>query len=349
MNTPEQTSYPLSAQQPGADAARESGRLAALHDTQLFDPESDADFDLLVQAAAALTNSPYAFVSLIDAEHAWQKAAYGMARSSYPRQHSLCALAVAQTGPGKIFHGDRTGGLPPGLSLADGTPMCFYVGALLETSEGHRIGTLCIVDSQPRVVEPAHVQLLAGLARQAMQLIELRRLRRELRSRMDELEQMSMTDELTGLLNRRALMQFIQHEHANWQRHRMPYALCLLDLDHFKSINDSHGHAVGDIALQALARALRRSTRSHDKIGRLGGDEFCVLMPGTSTAQAELVLQRVRQDFQIEGWSSALPRPSFSAGIASGAAGSVADALQRADEALYRAKRQGRDRVALAT
>ncbi len=169
-------------------------------------------------------------------------------------------------------------------------------------------------------------------------------------SRMIEL---SLTDELTGLPNRRAFLQRLQDEAARAHRYGTPLALAIIDIDHFKLINDQYGHAAGDAVLHEYARHVLSVFRHHDMVARYGGEEFAVLFPGTfleGVIQAlEKAQRRVRGHRVKIGEEGAVVLPPFSAGVALLQPGeSGQDLIQRADQALYRAKREGRDRICTA-
>jgi diguanylate cyclase (GGDEF)-like protein len=155
-------------------------------------------------------------------------------------------------------------------------------------------------------------------------------------------------DPLTGIGNRRAFMDGAQALLASCQRGGRPAALLLCDLDHFKRLNDSHGHAMGDAALVAFGRVLARSVRQHDVCGRIGGEEFACLLPDADAAKAAEVAERIRghcSELVVE--STLRVGVSVSIGVASvaGAGYDLAALLAQADEALYRAKAAGRNRV----
>ncbi|WP_369988007.1 diguanylate cyclase [Pseudomonas xanthosomatis] len=162
------------------------------------------------------------------------------------------------------------------------------------------------------------------------------------------LARLSQTDSLTGLINHGAWKELLLREfQLNRSRHQ-PDCLALIDIDHFKQINDRHGHLVGDDILRTLGAMLPAYLRKSDPVARYGGDEFCVLLPGTTSAQAEEILERLREAVEAYRFA-ALPqlRLSLSIGVAPyGAHLESADAwLHEADMALYQAKSAGRNRV----
>ena len=156
-------------------------------------------------------------------------------------------------------------------------------------------------------------------------------------------------DELTGLLNRRGSWQSIQRIHAYSSRSRRSYALAIVDLDHFKQVNDTYGHAAGDRVLQRVAEVLRSSVRQADWVGRWGGEEFVVVLPGATEVQALMALERLREMVSLRPIDSDghHVQVSISAGFAVSRAqdDGLDEVMARADQALYRAKDAGRNQV----
>ncbi len=176
-------------------------------------------------------------------------------------------------------------------------------------------------------------------------------LMRRLMARQAELERLSSTDALTGLANRASFFDRLEAEVARAARHGLPLCLVMLDVDHFKRTNDTHGHQAGDALLQALAISLKATVRRHDFPARYGGEEFAVLLPHTTLADAGVVTARLleaarRIPIVPGGQGGTL---TLSMGVAEHDAAEGADALvARADAALYQSKRDGRDRVTVA-
>ena len=168
---------------------------------------------------------------------------------------------------------------------------------------------------------------------------------------LSEAEKQSMTDSLTALYNRRSLDQLLEREVALADRHGHPLSLVMIDLDYFKEINDTHGHAAGDHMLKAFADCVRITLRKTDLAFRYGGDEFVIALPQTPLAQAQQVVQKVRQAFLSVDFSHAianlLQNPTLSIGVAerSKTAGvlTLPQLLGAADQALYAAKNANRN------
>jgi diguanylate cyclase (GGDEF)-like protein len=166
----------------------------------------------------------------------------------------------------------------------------------------------------------------------------------------EKLEKLATVDSLTGLWNRRQFLTLAEAEWSRFQRYHRPLAMLMLDIDHFKSVNDRFGHANGDAALIEVAKRCADGRRDSDIIGRIGGEEFAVMLPETDVAQALIVAERIRQwveSHPITLNNTKVPL-TISIGIASaGVSMSGIDALMRAsDAALYKAKSQGRNQIA---
>jgi diguanylate cyclase (GGDEF)-like protein len=178
---------------------------------------------------------------------------------------------------------------------------------------------------------------------------------RELSSANQELAFQASTDALTGLLNRRRMMSQIEHEVERSRRYKLPLSLCMIDIDHFKRVNDSHGHLAGDRALVAVAGLLSGSLRDSDQIARFGGEEFVLLLPETDAALAQGLVDRLRlavADLQLHADEGIAFTLTISGGIAeldiADHCDDAARMLMRADQALYGAKSGGRNCVKVA-
>ena len=161
----------------------------------------------------------------------------------------------------------------------------------------------------------------------------------------------ALTDPLTGVFNRRTFLELSKKEAARAQRRGTLTSVLMLDIDHFKQINDSFGHPAGDLVIKALADITGRSLRPTDILARYGGEEFVVTLPETDSAVASRVAERLRTAIgeAVVGTEGGDVHFTVSVGVATFATGvSIVDAMARADQALYRAKQNGRDRVEVA-
>lgn len=184
-------------------------------------------------------------------------------------------------------------------------------------------------------------------------MLRIKRLQDELEEKNRELERLSISDGLTGLFNHRHIHGLLQEEYERAERTRAELTVAMFDLDRFKQVNDTHGHQAGDRVLQQMADILRRSARDIDRIGRYGGEEFMVLLPGTDIEDGATFVERVRKEvagyrFLIGGGPDRAIEMTTSAGVASyphELVHSPETLVRLADEALYAAKQSGRDRV----
>ena len=231
--------------------------------------------------------------------------------------------------------------------------------------DGAVVGVVCLEHvGEPRTWTPAEMEFAGALADQAalaLAAVERHRLEEErakVRSELARTRQLALVDELTGLANRRALDGILPEEVARALRHGRPLAIMMADVDHFKKINDTHGHPAGDEVLRQLAQLLTQKLRSIDKAVRYGGEELLVLLPETDAVEAARVAERFRRSvedhvFMVDPKDDEPPIPlRLTASVGVAALPECAEGLERlvevADRALYDAKRQGRNRVRVA-
>lgn len=179
---------------------------------------------------------------------------------------------------------------------------------------------------------------------QVLNVTDLKAATDQLQASNRELERLALTDGLTGLWNRRYFDRVLAHEWVRSKRYRVPMSLVLLDVDHFKRLNDRFGHDVGDRVLATLGRLLSEQIRSADVIARYGGEEFAMILPETGEQAAHMLAERCRQAVAKYPWAH---RPvTVSVGVASlepGTATTASELVRRADQALYTAKAHGRN------
>ena len=330
----------------------EAARLRALHAYQLLDTQADADFDLLTELAAELCGVPYAFVSLVDEDRVWYKSSFGKKVVQSPRDEDYCSWAILEEHElllPDLLADARTATLP--LTVRD-TQYRMYCGVNLTTSDGLQVGVLCVMDTKPHTLTDRQLSLLRRLARQVISLMELRRTDRELKEALVNVSRLANEDDLTGLKNRRAWMDEAQQQLQLAKRLKTPLSVLVLDVDHFKKVNDTHGHPAGDAVLRGLGQLLSLCLRVTDIPGRLGGEEFAVLAPGTDAKGALQIAETLRNAIaqeRIEDAGLSL-QVTASIGVASMPAGlpdvDLDDLMRAADQALYSAKQNGRNRVA---
>ncbi len=474
----------------------EEARLAALRQYNILDTLPEQAYDDITLLATQICDVPIALVSLVDDARQWFKSHHGLEAPEMPRELSFCAHALNRQHETLVIGDPTRDERFQNNVLVTGAPhIRFYAGAPLVTADGHALGTLCVIDSQPRELSPGQLNALSALARQVMAQLELRRsyaesvgnlayriqvqealreseerfrafmdnspmvaflkdqdgyyayvnqpfLRRfslqeeqvighadtemwphlaphlrehdlqvlagegivsmvemvptpdgqdrfwqvykfplkrgggsgrylagvalditeaklheqlleqyqsQLEAALARVEEQSVTDSLTGLRNRRALTQRLGEEFERAARHGAPLSLLMLDVDKFKSFNDTFGHPAGDDLLQEIARLLAEMARTSDFLARYGGEEFVVILPNTASEGAFILAQRFRHAICAAPW----PQRAITISIGVASLGPrIQDAktlLQEADKALYEAKTDGRNRVAQAS
>ncbi|MEA3349246.1 MAG: diguanylate cyclase [Chloroflexota bacterium] len=185
-------------------------------------------------------------------------------------------------------------------------------------------------------------------------------LERRLKAARDKMRDLAMHDELTGLWNRRAFYEHANAELGHAIREKCDLSLIMLDIDHFKVVNDRYGHLVGDEILKMVTDTIEENLRPYDKVGRWGGEEFIILLPTTSLSKAATIAERLRVSVSSTGLSFSLGQDGRDeelhvkislgvAGIEAGESISFDTLVGRADDMLYKAKREGRNRVCVFT
>lgn len=312
----------------------EQDSLGFLQRYEMTGTPQEEGFERVTRLVRQVFDVPMSMVNLIEGHLQWFKGAQGSGGREGDK-----GLAFPGSG---IVHGEP---LVIADTLADprfatnplviGKPhIRFYAGVPLCTPSGQNIGTLCAADTRPRDMSRAQAAALLDLAMIVMSDLELRRL--------------ATTDGLTSILSRRGFREEASRAVALALRHRYDLSVIVFDLDHFKSINDTHGHATGDIVLRETAATCGDLLRKSDLIGRIGGEEFAILLPHTKVADAMDVAEKLRSAVARQRLH-ALSGPfgiSASFGV-TGLDRTTADIdslLQRADVALYEAKADGRNR-----
>jgi diguanylate cyclase (GGDEF)-like protein len=258
----------------------EAQRIAALRSLKVIDTAPEERFDRLTRLAKRLFDVPITLVSFVDENRQWFKSCVGIRARETTRDVSFCAhailtddiLVVPDARLDVRFHDNPLVTGDPGIR--------FYAGYPLRLPNNAKLGTLCLMDRLPRSFDAQERALLQDLGRMAEQEIAAL--------------QLATMDELTLLSNRRGFEALGQHALNVCKRLRRPASLLFFDLNDFKKINDTYGHAEGDRALETFADVLRTAFRDSDVIGRLGGDEFCVLLTGSQPDDTARALERVR-------------------------------------------------------
>lgn len=320
-------------------------RLRTLDRYQVLDSQPEPQFNRIVTLAKRALRVPIALISLIDEERQWFKARDGLDVEETPRSLAFCDHAIRRRGV-MVVEDARVDIRFRDNPLVTGDPgIRFYAGAPLITRGGQALGTVCVIDRVPRSFDEDDRETLTDLAAIVMDELELRLANRELAV-------LAQTDPLTGSLNRRTFFSLSEREIGRRRRTGCDIAVLVLDIDHFKKINDTYGHSAGDRVLAQFADQIGQTIRVQDVFARLGGEEFGLILPDASLNQAIETGERLRRIVeQTPIHTDAGPikiTVSMGAAMVKPGEASVESALQRADQALYRAKHCGRNRVVAA-
>lgn len=315
------------------DEEEEERRLAVLYQTGLLDTPPEPEFDRITRLVANVLDVPMASVTLVDRDRQWFKSAIGLTDSETARCHAFCSHTVAlrdvltvqdATADARFFENPYVTGDPN---------VRFYLGAPLRTSSGATLGALCAVDNVARVVSDREIAIMRDLAELVVERIELRLA--------------ATTDGLTGALQRMAFLAEAGRDIALAQRKGRPLSCLMIDADSFKTINDTFGHAAGDAVLRHIVAECRAVLREADYIGRLGGEEFAIMLPDADLDHACAIAERVRQRVAERPLQVGRDRigATISVGVTALRPGDkqVSGLLDRADHALYQAKLAGRN------
>ena len=321
------------AQSPDRD---EDARLAALYEYDVLDTAPEQPFERIVRLVQKLIGVPMATVTFVDRDRQWFKARRGVALSETERSVSVCDHTIRNTHPlvvPDLTADPRFAHLP---CITDPAPIQAYLGIPLLTEDNYALGALCAMDHSPREFTPEQVEVLSEFALLVVDWLEMRR--------------MAQTDFLTGTMARRAFLAALEKEIARTQRSGRPSALCLFDIDHFKRVNDTHGHPAGDQVLRIVSSLCQDGLREGDILARVGGEEFAILMPETSAQDALRIVERLRTSIEAASIGDPGLRVTASFGVASYTAETAYpdEWLSRCDRMLYRAKDSGRNRAMMA-
>ena len=262
----------------------EQARLETLRSFSILDTPPEERFDRLTRLTKRLFGVPIALVSLVDENRQWFKSCFGLSVSETSRDISFCGHALLGDDLFIIPDAREDERFADNPLVLNDPFIRFYAGCPLSAPNGRKLGTLCIIDRKPRNFWDEDLEILKDLA----SMVE----------REFSAVQMATLDELTQISNRRGFMMLAQHSLHFCAREKISASIVFMDLDKFKQINDTFGHAEGDQALKVFAESMKAACREADIYARLGGDEFAMLLIHASHQQAEEVIARLHQSVE---------------------------------------------------
>jgi diguanylate cyclase (GGDEF)-like protein len=311
----------------------EAGRLAALDRYCVLDTQPEAAFDKITALVQAVLNVPICAVSLIARDRQWFKSIQGLDATETPRNIAFCDYTIKTREPLIIAHATMDARFAKNPMVTGAPSIRSYAGVPLQSAEGYNLGALCVIDTKTRDFSASQIEILRNFAAVVVDELELRTI--------------AHNDFLTGTMTRRAFVEAAEKEIDRLKRYRRSSALLMFDIDHFKRVNDEFGHPLGDQVLKAVALCGDGTLRPTDIFGRLGGEEFGVVLSEATLDDAVVVAERLRRcigQLTFEGAPQLRVTASF--GVAALQPGQTfAIWMAAADAALYDAKRGGRDRT----
>ena len=337
----------------------EEQRSEILQRYQLISDDKSNTSQCLASAISLSLRSPFVVAALNNRYRTWYYSMHGLTDFSesdlqtyFARTHlSQVAFSVDDLQSEAYFTNHTRGLQIPKFGAMAGVP--------LTDPNGKRFGTLCVADLETRIWSDVEMAMLASFGSVMSNDICMRSAARyavrdliELEQEKCELFELATVDPLTKSLNRRAFTRFSERELARCNRENGRLSALMLDIDHFKQVNDVHGHAAGDKVLAKLVSVASTALRQEDLIGRLGGEEFAIVLVDAHEDAAAQVADRIRRAIKQAVFLS--EAGSFNVTVSIGISApypnelSISAALERADAALYQAKRSGRDCVKVA-
>ena len=328
-------------------------RLSEIHTSEHFYTPMEERFERITRIARSALRVPVAAISVLKPDKQWFKSISGWAINELSTDMSMCAHTI-ESNVLTIVPDTRTDTRFADHPLVAGKPhFRFYGGFPLQGLDGQTIGTFCVMDIKPRKVTTVDAQLitdLAALAKLELATDRLSDAHRELVSRLSVSRREAIVDPLTRLWNRRGTLMFLRNLMRHAEEHREELVVGMLDVDNFKRINDLHGHPVGDEALRKAGQVMTSMLRHNDVAGRLGGDEFMILLPKTNEREGAAILNRLREAIRTSVIRTREGTVNMSVSVGytvwqPGDPQSEDDVIQNADDALAESKSAGRNRV----
>jgi diguanylate cyclase (GGDEF)-like protein len=329
-------------------------RLQSLRALNLVETPLEERFERITRLAQRVLQAPIAAISLIEADRQWFKSIQGLNISETSRAVSFCSHTILHDAP-LIVSDARSDPRFSENPLVSGAPhIVFYAGCPIRSVDGNKVASLCVIDHRPRELSAEDAQILRDLA--AVAEVEFfismqSSVQQELIAQVDAAAKQARIDPLTRIWNRSSIFELLHAELSRARRTHTGMGILMADIDHFKKINDTHGHPAGDEVLRQAAKRMLSAIREGDALGRYGGEEFMIVLGGCESIEAgRRVAERIRERVAESPFRTDFGDVSvtLSLGMAFDECPLHIDEptlLQIADGALYRAKQGGRNRV----
>lgn len=330
-------------------------RIAALRQLQILDTPSEERFERITRLVCRSLNVSIAAISLVDNDRLWFKSIQGIDASQTPRNIAFGSHAVLEDKPFIVPNTLLDERFHDNPLVTNDPSIRFYAGIPLSVGNNLRVGTLCAIDKEPRELLDKEIEILKDLAeivKSEFNILALSEANQNLITELQQAERASLIDILTRLWNRAGGEALLTKEWEISKRKNNPFCVCVIDVDYFKSINDTYGHHAGDELLRKFSQALLASVRTTDVISRWGGDEFILIATDCDEAGLITILDRLMENI-LKTYivcEDKKIRVTASVGgfcITSAKNAEPEQCLQTADKALYSSKLNGRNRYTI--
>jgi diguanylate cyclase (GGDEF)-like protein len=317
--------------------ANEISRLQAVYAYDILDTLPEVDFDTITRIASMALKVPAAVIGLMDSDRLWFKSQLGLGVTELDRQIAFCAHAIMAPNELLVVENMLEDERFQNNPLVTQAPnLRFYAGAPLINLQGYALGTIAVADTVPRRFTPQEGEILKDFSKLVVSTLEHR-------SKASQYQKLALTDQLTGLPNRSNFERTLDLQIAHSSRTGDPFSLFYMDLNQFKMVNDTYGHAAGDEVLARVAQAMLSQLRAGDMLARLGGDEFGMIVRGSAEETSQPLMQRISEVVAKPIMLSNGKQVSIGISIGNVAyselTGSLDKIMAQADKALYQNKR----------
>lgn len=333
----------------------EEERLSRLKKLKILDTPLEERFERITRIVCSSLNVPISAISFIDEKRQWFKSIQGLDVSETPRDIAFCAHAILEGEAFVIPDAQKDPRFVKNPLVTEDPHMRFYAGFPIKMGENIYVGTLCAIDRKPREITEEGLAILKDLAEMVQSELEAMALSEAHQSLLEELkdaERAALIDPLSRLWNRAGGEKLLDRELGVVRRKAGPISIAMLDIDHFKKINDENGHDVGDQVIRHVTRLTLSVLRSYDVVSRWGGDEFLIILPGCDKDNLFNTLERLFKVIRMnppDTVNGLIPvRISVGACVSCpGADNTTVPLMKLADKALYEAKEKGRDQYVI--
>jgi diguanylate cyclase (GGDEF)-like protein len=317
--------------------ANEISRLQAVYAYDILDTLPEVDFDTITRIASMALKVPAAVIGLMDSDRLWFKSQLGLGVTELDRQIAFCAHAIMAPNELLVVENMLEDERFQNNPLVTQAPnLRFYAGAPLINLQGYALGTIAVADTVPRRFTPQEGEILKDFSKLVVSTLEHR-------SKASQYQKLALTDQLTGLPNRSNFERTLDLQIAHSSRTGDPFSLFYMDLNQFKMVNDTYGHAAGDEVLARVAQAMLSQLRAGDMLARLGGDEFGMIVRGSAEETSQPLMNRISEVVAKPIMLSNGKQVSIGISIGNVAyselTGSLDKIMAQADKALYQNKR----------